>query len=825
MPAEKDSNDLLLVQGQYLFMVDRSKGVTSTLTGPYKTTVSSNTDQPVFWEKSNGRLVNTSAEQATKQYITVPDGSYVVVENPAKSSLATKEVFLAGCPKPATSNSTPELDFGKQVTIVGPCTFALWPGQSATVIEGHLLRSNQYLVVQVHNEQAARTGWAEAIVKLVADSAEAKSGEDKIDPAKLTVGQQLIIKGTEVSFFIPPSGAYVVPENKQYVRDAVSLERLEYCILLSENGEKRVVRGPSVVFPKPTEMFQVQDGIRKFRAIELNEISGIYIKVIAEYKDENEVEHKEGEELFITGATQAIYFPRPEHAIIKYDDQVKHHAIALPSGDSRYVLNRLTGVVTTALGPRMLLPDPRTEVVIKRPLSDEEVKLWFPGNQKALDVNRELRKTLGDSANFSHAYMSSGLMPNAGTAFRSATVNALSVATSELKRGTQYTPPRTITLDNKYDGAVTIDIWPGYAVMVVSKSGDRQVIKGPKTIFLNYDQSLHSLSFSTGTPKSDSSKLRTPYLQVQSNRVSDLVEVETKDFCTLAIHVSYRLNFEGEPLSWFSVDNYVQFLVEHLRSLIRNAAKNIEVSEFYQNATKVIRDTILGEATPTGRSGRSFLENGMHVYDVEVLKVTIQDTSVEEALVDAQRNAFKVALDRQEEQRNFEFLGFVENIRRRSEGEKAETAKVVHQYKMFSLERTQASLIAEKKIPVLSEQAILLLQQDCIPILKDINEADVERTAARQLQERTHTISLLQAEINAVKEKAQAVSPQLIAALTTFAQEQVLTEALKSLGPMGVLGKMNMSDMLGRLTEGTVLENLFKTLGSAVAEHVGSNGD
>jgi hypothetical protein len=69
------------------------------------------------------------------------------------------------------------------------------------------------------------------------------------------------------------------------VREAVTLERLEYCILLDEDGNKRFIQGPAVVFPKPTESFVEKAGARKFRAIELNENSGIYLKVIAPYEE------------------------------------------------------------------------------------------------------------------------------------------------------------------------------------------------------------------------------------------------------------------------------------------------------------------------------------------------------------------------------------------------------------------------------------------------------------------------------------------------------------------------------------------------------------
>ena len=72
-------------------------------------------------------------------------------------------------------------------------------------------------------------------------------------------------------------------ENSQFVRDAETLERLEFCILLNENGDKRYETGPKVVFSEPTETFVAQSGTRKGRAIELNAISGVYVKVIAQY--------------------------------------------------------------------------------------------------------------------------------------------------------------------------------------------------------------------------------------------------------------------------------------------------------------------------------------------------------------------------------------------------------------------------------------------------------------------------------------------------------------------------------------------------------------
>ena len=128
------------------------------------------------------------------------------------------------------------------------------------------------------------------------------------------------------------------------MRDAVTLERLEYCILKDEDGNKRYVHGPTVVFPEPTESF-IKDGNGhiKRNAIELSDISGVYVKVVADYKDDNGKEHKAGEELFITGKDQMIYYPRPEHTFITYNGKVMHHAVAGGQPVSRAVSELLRG--------------------------------------------------------------------------------------------------------------------------------------------------------------------------------------------------------------------------------------------------------------------------------------------------------------------------------------------------------------------------------------------------------------------------------------------------------------------------------------------------
>ena len=73
--------------------------------------------------------------------------------------------------------------------------------------------------------------------------------------------------------------------------------------------------------------------------------------------------------------------------MIQYDGKYMHHAIAIPEGEGRYILDRLTGKIKTIVGPAMYLPDPRTEVVVKRKLTEKECELFYPGNAEVLAYN------------------------------------------------------------------------------------------------------------------------------------------------------------------------------------------------------------------------------------------------------------------------------------------------------------------------------------------------------------------------------------------------------------------------------------------------------
>lgn len=823
------SRDLVLAPGEFAFVLDTTKGLVNVIVGPNKTSMS-DTDKPVVWDSEERRFRQCNTEEAPQAYPNAPEGFYLVLENPVDG----KEEH----PREGASSVMAGLKMGRRVNIPGPTHFPLWPGQTAKVIEGHHLRSNQYLVVRVYNDEEARANWKQAVVKPqaqvsktvgVAGAETVETAEATTPPPDFTMGQLMVIKGTEVAFFIPPTGVEVLPEihddEETYVREAVTLERLEYCILLDEDGNKRYVQGPDVVFPEPTETFVMKDRDRKFRAIELNENSGIYVKVIADYAELDGTARKTGDELFITGKDQAIYFPREEHSIIKYGDKTIHYAIAVPAGEGRYVLDRNKGGVFLVCGPIMFLPDPRKEVVVRRVLDPRTVKLWFPNNAEALRVNEELTQLSKSLPPGEYLQTETSRSPVFAAAVRArGAADALEAVPAEtFRRGTSYTPPRTITLDTKYDGAVAIDVWTGYAVLVVGKTGERRVVEGPKTILLQYDETLMAMNLSTGTPKTDENLFSTAYLRIKNNRVSDLVKVETKDLVQVEITLSYRVNFEGEePEKWFAVENYVGFLVDHLRSLIRNVAKRHGIEEFYEKAIDIIRDTVLGKQEDgSKRQGRFMQENNMRVYDVEVLDVKIGDANVARLLIAAQTDALQGALRISKEERDLQLTKRSEEIKRGKAQEEAKTTKRISKLEEETIQAKLDAAMVQLKAEADTAAKRLADKVAVQETLNSLNAAEVARQRAADEQklqakkdEITVELEFMRAQTEDIVKRAGAVEDKLVAALTAFSDNALVEKISTALAPVALMSGVSAADVLSQLFKGTPLEGVMKQLGA-----------
>jgi major vault protein len=765
------SGDLVLPQGTYVLLQDGASGQVEVVTGPHKVSLA-DTDKPVVYETESRRFTPTPSERAIRVCPAADEGQYLVLTNPSENEQNGGKLQYPGKGKV----STPPLSMGRRMNIQGPTTFSLFPGQVADVIDGHQLKSNEYLLIRVYNEEEAKTNLKNAVVKGV-EGEDAKKGlfTDK----EIRTGNLLIIKGTDVSFYIPPTGIEVLEENSNYTRNAVTLERLEYCILLDQNGDKRYVIGPDVVFPKPTETFIESKKQRIFRATELNENMGLYIKVIADYKKGNR-EYKAGEELFITGKDQKIYYPRAEHAIIKYGDETVYYATAVPKGEGRYILDKISGDVKLVQGPKMLLPDPRTEVIVKRVLNDNTVELWFPGNTEALAYNQDLSEEL-DSTQDEYLETTRSFGGRTKQTLLASTAAGM-MGGDQLSRKSIYTKPRTIKLDTKYEGAVLLNIWPNYAVQLVNKSGERKVVEGPKVVMLQYDETLEKLELSTGKPKNDHNNVPTVYLQTKNNVVSDIITVETKDLIDVDVRISYRVDFEGDEKKWFSVSDYVKLLTQHMRSLVRNAVKKITIEDFNDNATDIIRNTILGKTKEgTKKRGRSFEENGMKIYDVEVLNLEIGDHEISEMLKDNQHSTVEQNLRIIGLTKDLEFEKKEQEFRRQKLDEKLKTSNKHTEVQLKEIGNETEVSEVQAKVKADATKLQLTHEVENQKSLDGISGAKLKRSKAHEdlqtalLKERTEI------KIKEVEKTMAAIQPQLIEAMIAQGNNHLADTLAKNL--------------------------------------------
>lgn len=876
LPA-KSSNEILLPPDSYAYTQKEGSGTITTHVGPIAITATGQ-DRPCRYNPQQRRFNAVNLEDSVQQFPRAAEGEYIILENPAED-----ESF----PKEANANSTKSINKGRRVVIPGPWNQALWPGQSAQVIPGHCLRSNQYLIAMIYNEDQAAKNWDKTIAKAsqVSQTEEEKAKEQTPKsrglpkPESFAVGTRIVICGTDVSFYIPPTGIEVLQDEEgKYVREAVTLEQLEYCCLVDESGKKEYPRGPKVVFPRPTQVFETDNQKRrKFKPLELNNINGVHLKVTADFEGpdlENDMRQmrkfKEGEELFVTGKTCQIYYPREELAIIEYGrGNKKHYSTAIPAGEARYVIQRETGVIKKVVGPCMLLCDPRTEIQMRRVLSPQECELMYPGNAEVLRYNQELAEMMEDSPSGRSGVVSegdyrknqlrkrggrgsSGQMENLIAAsgleaneFNPEAVGGEMGASSSMFRGTAYTEPRRLTLNTKFDGVPTLKIWSGYAVLIVGANGERRVEIGPKPVLLEYGETVGHMTLSTGKPKSTDKTFTTAYLKVHNNQVGDIVDFESSDHVKGSVKLSLRVNFEGlseeDKLRWFSVDNYVKYLCDHVRSIIAGMTKKRPIAEIKKNYVDLIRDAVLGQkgAPPredqstnanTNRPGLVFSSNGMRVIEVEVLDLSLADKTISKMLDDAQHDVVKTDIELDQARKQLDAAREKERINQEKLSAEAATDKLKIELERVKVENRLLLSVTQfdSELAKLQKQLDAVKAEETIKNFRDEQDRARGKAAAEQLldQERGTQelkIKTLQEETAAAVKRLEAATGPLCEALIAMERSDLAAKVAEAVNFERVISGDDMSTSLNRVLAAFPLLQGLSDPGKATMEGINQN--
>lgn len=695
--AERDSvreRDILVASNEYAYVQDLTKGDIVLYVGPTKISLS-NTERLVELKADRFTPMRGDDGNGVQAFVTASSAQYVVLENPARDATV----------KPVKgNNSAVELLVGRRVVVPGPATFPLWPGQKARVVAGHELSEDQYLRLRVY---------------------------DRVEGESAAIGTERIIKGSEVSFFIPRTGLEVMPDEKGgYVRNAVTLLDGQYCVLRGPKGRRRYERGPAVVFPEAWEEFLVKNAVRVFAAWPLKRDRGLHVRVLQGFEAEEGEQvpagrYEAGQELFVH-AREGYFFPSEALEVLG-----EVAAVQLAAKEAVYLRDLQTGAVRTVEGPLALLPDPTQVERIHRPIEPETARRWGLGKA---DASR----------------------------------------------------------------APTLIIPPGEAVLVTGTQ-TREVVRGPTVRVLAFDETLETLTLSTGTPKRDEVLLSTCFLRVEGNKVSDVVKVRTADHVELEVRLSYRVSFvrkEGvDDARWFSVPNYVGLLCDHLGSLVRAAVRQTPIERFHAASAEVLRSAVLGEKKGERRTGREFEENGMAVYDVEVLDVRILDEAVEALLTDAQRTAITSEVARKRE-----------HLRLQTEETRELVARAIWTAQRETLGVETELELARRGLQLTKVEAKgEALRLEALACARTEAEAlGLTSTAKSQARERRAAVERLRLEARtaAFKEQMAAIHPELVSTLKTLGAQHFAASLTHNLSPLAILGGESVVEVAKRLLAG-----------------------
>jgi hypothetical protein len=586
------------------------------------------------------------------------------------------------------------------------------------------------------------------------------------------------------------------------IREAVVLGEKEYCIILDADGKQQIKVGPARVFPGPYDTFLTEGSDRRiYYAYELLPQRGLWLRFIRQISREK-LERKlprgvkldqdtyyAGDEMILTGVN-SFFFPFNEieilHPITGQPHSGNDHtdafieAIGIDQKSGIYVRDLETGEARLIRGKRSYLIDPRKEVHITRTVPIESWSLWIAANE-----------------------------PHKAT------------------QAPIVTP-----------WAISITVPPNTAIMAASADGHR-VIEGPCVELLEYEETLVPLTLSTGRPKTDKRTLRTCYLRTVGNRVRDIVHVQTADFVEVQIAVSYQVTFDpAHKERWFTHDNYVGVMCDHLRSLVRSRIRQVNLTDLWPTIPSLIRDTILGERTESGRKGRLFEENGMRIQEVEVLDSTILDQEIAGLLESVQRERVSLLIsDRQADEKlkseklrheiERQKLEMTQEARSRHATLDTLLANLEHERMMLMIankERAAAEeqRLAAQRLSATQEAELARARESLSATLEALGRqatAEAEATRQRQTVLEAHEGALakiraeeLTAQSAATVAEREAVQPALVEAITGLGDKMLLEEVARNMNLISLFKGQDAATILQDVIGGSKLSRTIAQL-------------
>lgn len=581
-----------------------------------------------------------------------------------------------------------------------------------------------------------------------------------------------------------------------YARKAVVLGPKNFCILFDADGNPRIVKGPARVFPGPHDTF-LQRGSRRrvYDAYELGENQALWLRIISPISraalaerlpPEFVLEHEHydaGHELLVRGLP-SVFFPFIEAEVLHPDtsephvgndhDSVVIDAIGIDPNSGIYVRDKATGKVALVRGEATWLVDPRKQAHVQRRVPARDWNLWIAASAAHRKTTTEL-----------------------------ATPWALSIA-------------------------VPIN----HAVQISSRQG-RRVVVGPANVLLEYEEQLTALSLSKGPHKTGRETVTTCLLRVRGGRVKDRFEVVSSDFVRVELELGVGGHFEGDPDTWFAVEDPVKLLAATLRERVREACRSLPVGKLLVELPKLVTATVFGSDTAV-----RFVDNGMVVDRVELLSASLADGKLAAAFAGAQQEAVELELKDEQAKRRLTSVKHRDvvdaeehEVQRKAHERMADTNRAelddLHRVELRKLELTAArersdlELRNQREREAVDSRLALAKAETEARAARKLHDAEIDATARKLVDAVALESARAQAEIDrattaalaeADARRLQAIQPQLVGALHAAADAEVMKAAAQNMNLVSLLGGKSPLDLLGKLLEGTPLSRTVRNM-------------
>jgi hypothetical protein len=397
------------------------------------------------------------------------------------------------------------------------------------------------------------------------------------------------------------------------------------------------------------------------------------------------------------------------------------------------------------------------------------------------------------------------------------------------------------------------------AVLATSAEGQR-VIEGPCVELLEYEEKLAVLKLSKGRPKDARDSLKTCFLRVRGNRVSDEVTVETADFIKIRFVLSYTITFlEDYKSMWFNHMNYVQLLANQLRSLLRGNLRKIDFLTLWPKLEDEVRDIVLGtKGSEDGeRKGRTFdLDNGMHIMQVDVIESECMDHRIAEKMREVQASSVALSIgDREAKDKlNSDKLraGIADETReiaaeqyRKNAEDQEQRFHIEHEATLDSIAKTHLELQEKSAKERDREKSRVEAEIERERIVHEANnataiaraQASAQASETLHQEEQAHAtamsnieMQMINAQSQATVAERQAVQPGLIEALSGWSEAHLAGKAAENMGLISLIKGEDAMTLLtkffGASRPAQLLKKLSDKYASALPESLhGGNGD